>query len=64
MMSVRDSPTTEEFINSITPELKQAFSARPDFGSVGFRCVFREGQLERIEFEFAVSKRTKQAKDD
>jgi len=52
MMSARNAPTTEEFINSITPELKQAFSARPDFGSVGLRCFFREGQLARIEFEF------------
>ena len=57
-MSARNAATTEEFINSITPELKQAFSARPDFGSVGFRCVFREGKLARIEFEFVVSKLT------
>jgi hypothetical protein len=47
---------TDEFLASIRPELVQAFSARPSFGRVGFRCVFREGQLERIEFEYAVSK--------
>jgi hypothetical protein len=58
MMSARNAPTTEEFINSITPELKQAFSARPDFGSVGFRCFFREGRLARVEFEFSVTKLT------
>jgi hypothetical protein len=55
---MRDRPTqtTDEFLASIRPELMQAFSARPSFGRVGFHCVFREGQLERIEFEFAVSK--------
>jgi len=54
--------TTAEFLTTITPELLQAFSARPEFGSVGFRCFFREGQLARIEFEFAVSKMTGQDK--
>jgi len=55
-MSARSMPSTEEFISSIQPELLQAFSARPDFGSVGFRCFFRDGRLARIEFDFSVSK--------
>ena len=50
--------TTDEFFASIQSELMQAFSARPDFGSVGFRCIFRDWQLARIEFEFSVSKLT------
>lgn len=63
-MNTRRTPTNEEFIASITPELTQAFSARPDFGSVGFRCVFREGQLARIEFEFSVSKLTSEGQKE
>jgi hypothetical protein len=55
-MSTRHASSTEEFLASIKTELKQAFSARPDFGSVGFRCFFREGQLARVEFEFSISK--------
>ncbi len=57
-MNAREISSTDEFIASIKPELKQAFSARPGFGSVGFRCYFRDGQLARIEFEFSVSKLT------
>lgn len=55
--------SSEAFLELIQPELMQAFSARPDFGSVGFRCIFREGQIARIEFEFAVSKMARAGQD-
>jgi len=50
--------TTDEFLASIQSELMQAFSARPDFGSVGFRCIFHDGRLVRVEYEFSTSKMT------
>jgi hypothetical protein len=48
----------DEFLASIQSELMQAFSARPDFGSVGFRCIFHDGRLVRIEYELSTSKMT------
>jgi hypothetical protein len=48
----------DEFLASIQSELMLAFSARPDFGSVGFRCIFRDGRLVRIEYEFSTSRIT------
>jgi len=48
-MSASMTVSTKEFLSSIEEELGQAFSVRPDYGTVGLVCHFHDGAVVRIE---------------
>ncbi len=49
--------STAQFLDSIAPELEQAFSKRPDFGSVGIVCHFHNGEIVRVEVAHSTQKK-------
>jgi hypothetical protein len=48
-MSEAKTSTTAAFLGTISAELNQAFSVRPDYGTVGFVCHFHDGAVVRVE---------------
>ena len=48
-MSAPTTASTKEFLSSIEEELDQAFSVRPEYGTVGLVCHFHDGVVVRVE---------------
>jgi len=56
-MSATPTVSTPDFLSSIGEDLAQAFSTRPEFGSVGIVCHFHAGAVVRVEVSRSVLKR-------
>jgi len=46
-----------DLLDSLRPELEKAFRDIPQFGEVGFRVFFQEGEPVRVEYSAGLSKR-------
>jgi len=49
--------STAGILNSITPELYQAFADHPAYGQVGLSVFFLNGRISRVEFSRSISKK-------
>jgi hypothetical protein len=56
-VSATKAVTTPDFLASIGEDLVQAFSSRPDYGTVGLVCHFHAGAVDRIEVTRSVLKK-------
>jgi len=56
-MSATPAVSTPDFLASIGEDLVQAFSTRPDFGSVGIVFHFHAGAVVRVEVSRSVLKK-------
>jgi hypothetical protein len=56
-MSAAPAVSTPDFLASVGEDLVQAFSTRPDFGSVGIIFHFHEGAVVRVEVSRSVLKK-------
>lgn len=49
-----ESPKGLSFLDSIRPELERAFQNIPEYGDVGFKIVFHEKKMVRIEYTSSI----------
>lgn len=53
----RDIPILNSILKELLPELERAFNFVPTYGEVGFRVVFHDSQVVRVETITSVSKK-------
>lgn len=58
----RDLPTFSSILKELIPELNRTFNYVPEYGEVGFRVVFHDSQVVRVETTNSVSRKVNKSK--